>query len=383
MNVLMFVSNPFTNDPRVYAEARTLIRAGHDVTVIARDWTGENPRQNWDGIEVIRLTSLLRPRPGLTALPASYMALRHWQHNAYREAIELNRRTALDVVHCHDIDTISVGNKLKRKLGASLVYDAHEIYGYMMMGSFHHWPWPIIGKMILWREKRLLTDIDQLVTVNESAQKYFARMTKKPVSVVMNCKPLQSAVYEPPPAKRSFTILYIGTLGATRGINMLVDAVAPLTGVQCIIGGVGDPAYVRALQHKCQAVPNVQFIGKVPFDAVIPKTKEADAVFCMFDPQDMNNVLSSPNKLFEAMACGRPTVCTKGINSGELTEHEEVGLTSEYNAEALRQVLLKLRDDPPLRETLGRNSLRAAMTKYNWQKQEETLLEVYRTMRPS
>jgi len=33
-----------------------------------------------------------------------------------------------------------------------------------------------------------------------------------------------------------------------------------------------------------------------------------------------------------------------------------------------------------LREKLGRNALKAAVTKYNWQKQEEKLLELYRSL---
>ncbi len=31
----MFLANPFTNDARVYNEARSLVGAGHRVTVIA------------------------------------------------------------------------------------------------------------------------------------------------------------------------------------------------------------------------------------------------------------------------------------------------------------------------------------------------------------
>lgn len=50
----------------------------------------------------------------------------------------------------------------------------------------------------------------------------------------------------------------------------------------------------------------------------------------------------------------------------------------EYSEEALRQAIIKLRDDPELRERLGRNALKAAITKYNWQRQEERLLELYR-----
>ena len=70
MKVLMFVSNPFTSDPRVYAEAKSLIQAGYEVTVIAWDREEQNPsRQNWDGIEVVRLRTGLLPKRGRFGSP--------------------------------------------------------------------------------------------------------------------------------------------------------------------------------------------------------------------------------------------------------------------------------------------------------------------------
>ena len=36
-----------------------------------------------------------------------------------------------------------------------------------------------------------------------------------------------------------------------------------------------------------------------------------------------------------------------------------------------------LRDNPELRERLGRNALKATITKYNWQKEKEKLIDVY------
>ena len=38
MHVQMFVSNPFTNDPRVHNGAESLIQLGYGETVIACDW---------------------------------------------------------------------------------------------------------------------------------------------------------------------------------------------------------------------------------------------------------------------------------------------------------------------------------------------------------
>ena len=55
MNILMILSNPFTNDPRVYNEACSLVRGGHSVNVLAWDVKKENSSKDAkDGINIIR-----------------------------------------------------------------------------------------------------------------------------------------------------------------------------------------------------------------------------------------------------------------------------------------------------------------------------------------
>jgi glycosyltransferase involved in cell wall biosynthesis len=85
-----------------------------------------------------------------------------------------------------------------------------------------------------------------------------------------------------------------------------------------------------------------------------------------------------PNKIFEAMACGRPIICTRGIYSGQFVEEHAIGLAVEYNEEAIRQAIIKMRDDPQLRERVGRKALSSAKSTYNWQEEQSKLVELYR-----
>ena len=373
MNVVMFLSNPFTNDARVYNEARALVGAGHRVTVIAWDRERQNtPREALDGIEVVRLRSGLRLKYGFGSWLWNISSLLLWQWHAYRHALAMNKETRLDVLHCHDLDTLAIGTRLKRKLRIPLVYDAHEIYGHMMARSAPRW---IVG-MLYRLEKRLVGKADRLINVAESQRAYFESISDRPITMVMNCKPLQSTEYRPPDGGE-MKVLYIGGLWPSRMILGLVAAAGNLPGVRCLIGGYGRPDDVQAIEEECRRTSNVTFMGRIPLDRVIPMTMEADVVFCMFDPTDPNNVTGSPNKLFESMVCGRPIICTRGTHSGDVTEQEEVGLAVEYSVEALREAIVRLRDDPALRERLGRNALKAAINKYNWANEERKLLQLY------
>jgi glycosyltransferase involved in cell wall biosynthesis len=376
--VLMIVSNPFTNDPRVYNEAKTLVQSGYEVTVIAWDRQKSNPQKaSWNGIDIVRVQPILPVKLGSGSLLFRAINLILWQYQAYRQALGLSKINIFDFVHCHDFDTLIAGVLLKRKLEIRLIYDLHDIYSYMMTRHFPR----CISNMFSILERRLLSEVDRIIDTSVPQTRYLESITDKPVTIIMNCKSLQSLEYQPPNDKDRFNILYLGVLHEGREISMLLDVVSELSDVGCIIGGFGHPKYVRAIEDKCTKVANADFVGMVPYDEVIPMTQKAHAVFFMINPRDANNRIGLGNKQFEAMVCGRPIICTKGTYSGELTEQEGVGLTVELDKESLKQAIIKLRDDPILREKLGRDALRAATREYNWQKQADKLLELYERMR--
>ena len=136
MNVLMLLGNPFTNDPRVYNEARSLTEAGYRVTIIAFDRDRKNSEmQYWDEIKIVRIRTSFPRRRGFGRRLCNAFMLLQWQWRAYKIAIELNRQHTIDIIHCHDFDTLLGGIWTKRKLRLPLIYDTHEIYAYVMARS--------------------------------------------------------------------------------------------------------------------------------------------------------------------------------------------------------------------------------------------------------
>ena len=73
-------------------------------------------------------------------------------------------------------------------------------------------------------------------------------------------------------------------------------------------------------------------------------------------------------------------IATRGIYSGNLVEELDMGLTINYCKEELRKAITRLRDDKELRERLGRNALKAAVSEYNWANQEKKLLNIYKEL---
>jgi glycosyltransferase involved in cell wall biosynthesis len=370
MKILMILSNPFTHDPRVYNEAKSLIKVGHDVTILAWDKKGNNKaEEEKDKIKIIRSFN----SKFMKILPYDILRLHHWWKKGFKDAVELFEKKDFDIIHCHNLDTLPIGIKLKKKYGKPLVYDAHEIWGYMVSKDLPGW-W---ANYYLKKEKKIIQNADKIITVNEPLKDYFKNITKKPIKIVMNCKNLEDKEYKLTDNKK-FTLLYIGVLSKSRFLIETVETVKEIPEVKLIIGGIGKKVYIEQLIKLCSKIKNIDFIGIVPTEKVIPMTKKADVVICIFDPNNKNNQVGLPNKVFEAAVCGRPLIVTKGLYYEKIVvEKNRFGISTEYNKKSLKEAILKLKNDKTLCEELGKNALRAAEKEYNWDKQKEKLLEVY------
>lgn len=369
MKILMILSQPLIVDSRVSREANALVDAGHEVTVIVWDRNCEyEPEAVIDGIRVIRIHN----RGLMKILPNDLFRNPLWWRTAYKKGLELyTKRYRFDVVHCHDLDTLQSGVSLKKKLGIKLIYDAHEIFGYMISGNTSE----IFVKTAFWMEKRLVRYVDHIITVSEPLKKYFDEITDKTVTVVMNCENLIIEKFEPP-KNNIFTLCYMGGLHKNKMFPEIIDVIGGIRNVKFVIAGKKGYLYDK-VKEKCKKYSNIEFLGTISFREAISRILQSDAVVHMVNPANPNNRIGLANKQFEAMVCGRPIITTKGTYAGELTERLKCGLTVEYNEKSVREAIIKLRDNPKLREELGRNGLKAAIKEYNWEKQREKLIKIY------
>lgn len=370
LKILMLLSNPFMVDPRVYKEAKTLIKAGNEITVVVWDRHRDyEPESFVEGIRVVRIHN----KGLLRIMPNDLFRNPLWWRSAYKKGLELYNtgQFKFDVVHCHDLDTLQSGVWLKKKLGIKLIYDAHEIFGYMIASDM---PKFIVG-VAFRMEKRLIKKVDHIITVNEPLREYFESISNKPITVVMNCKDLVSQEYVLP-RNDVFTICYIGVLSKSRMFPEIIDIIGNIKHVKFIIAGKRENLYEEA-KERSRKYTNVEFLGTIPFEEVIPRTIRSNAIICLFDPTNPNNRMGLPNKIFECMATGRPVIVTKGLYYSKIIEREKCGISVNYEKEEIRKAIIKLRDTPKLCEEYGRNALKAAMGEFNWTKQEEKLIKVY------
>lgn len=124
--------------------------------------------------------------------------------------------------------------------------------------------------------------------------------------------------------------------------------------------------------------------GFIKNQDILEKTMEADVVFRFSDPKVPKTKYESPNKLFEAMMCGKPIIVSDGGSMANIVRAEDCGLVVPYgDIEAIRNAIIMLKEDQHLKESLGQNGRKAYESKYSWGIMEERLLNAYNKVRQS
>jgi glycosyltransferase involved in cell wall biosynthesis len=378
--VLMLLTNAYDPDPRVRQEALALSRMGCNVRILAWDRDNRSPQSEClEGITVERLH--LRSRHGRGTTQLFFYA---W---LYLKMLWRAWQSSFDVVHCHDLDTLPVGFLLGKLRKKPVIYDSHESFADMLTGSVH----PVVRHAVVLLENFLIRRIDLLITVGEKLRRHFEQRGAGPSTVVGNWKRLDEfsrAAAEnlelrvtlgiPPEA---MVVVCVTQLLKDRKIEELLEAVAECPGVYVIIGGRGvREAYVRE-----QAALNarIQFVGFV-HSADIPKyTCAADVVYYGFDPENPNAQFSAPNKLFEALAAGKPLITGTFGEIAEVVTRAACGVVlPEYSVETVRCALATLHN-PHLRKRMGENARSFAEGTMNWRKGEEILYREYSKLLPN
>jgi len=129
-----------------------------------------------------------------------------------------------------------------------------------------------------------------------------------------------------------------GTLNEGRGIKILLDAIEGLnTNVEIISCGWVYDSFTENifLRH-----PKVSYLGIVSAQEALQIASRCDAIFAFYEPTTTNNILASPNKLWDAMAIGRPLIVNSEIEIAKDVQKNRMGwVCPYYDVEKLRQIL--------------------------------------------
>jgi len=218
-------------------------------------------------------------------------------------------------------------------------------------------------------EELLSKHANVLITVSEKVQNSF-RLRPKDCAVIMNL----SEDYNLDKTKLedgTLTLVYTGLICRDQGLDIVTAALEGLENVRLVLAG---RAADKELLDRITILPNVNYVGLLERSDSLKLEASSDAMVVLYDLEFRKNQLSSPNKIFEAMMCGIPLITNMEAN---LVKEADCGIIVEYNVDHVRDAIIKLRDDSELRNRLGNNGRKAFVERYNWDRMEKKLYQIY------
>ncbi|MBN1866173.1 glycosyltransferase [Candidatus Sumerlaeota bacterium] len=239
--------------------------------------------------------------------------------------------------------------------------------------------------------------LDRADTIMVGSQRYLdSSETLRPHRARCRVVPLGIPIdaYDATPASRAFgetvvarsagraRIVFLGLLRYYKGLTYLIEAMKDLRDRACLFIG-GDAPRNRAekravLERQAREAgleDSVIFLGAISHDEAVGLLRAGD-VFCL--PSHLRAEAFGLAQV-EAMACGLPVVsCNLDTGVPEINRDGETGLVVEpANAEALREALSRLIDDPALRTQMGEAGRRRAVESYSSKVMGQNVRAVY------
>ncbi len=356
-------------DVRIFQkQAISLAGAGYQVTLVAVADFEEKV------VDQVRILGLRQSRSrGLRPL------------NWYR-VLRIAVREQADVYHFHDPELLFVGSMIRALTKRPVIYDVHENYPQDILTKewIPHGLRKAMSQIFRVFEDNMAKRMDAVVVVNEHLAGRF-RGKSRVVTVSNYSRIDRFARGQPHTEEKSRRLrpyfVYAGRISDDRGIYECLEALRTLeddADLVCAgrIGHVSNDEF-RSLLDGAQSGTRFQYLGLLPYEDMPPLLSGAQAGLLCFQATP-NNVLGTPNKLFEYMSAGIPVIASDFPFVRQVVSEADCGLLVQPDdVEQIALAMSHLLRNQQDAARMGRNGFRAASERYNWQMEEKKLLSLY------
>jgi len=358
-------------EPRTRRTVETLNEDGHCVTFFAldRECTYKQTENVLNfSIKRFRFKWFKRSIGSVLVLPV-------WWTIIFFELLKNN----YDYIHCIDLDTLPpafIAAKIKRK---KIVY---EIFDYAADVYPHSYGLKFLRPLVKIIDDFLIPKVNGLIIADE------IRFEQIGFNIAHKCRKI-AVIYNSPKDtyvnsdKRNspFTVFYGGILEKDRGILSLIEAVSLLPHIKLVLAGFGN--LEKQVEEYAFHNDNVIFLGKIDHKTLIENTKNSDIIPCLYAPIIPNNIYASPNKFFESLMMGKPSLAYKECLFSKRLKDFECGviLTAESDLTTqIKSTIERLSNSPEYYNNMSRNARHAYLSYFSEESNRIKLKSFYSTL---
>jgi glycosyltransferase involved in cell wall biosynthesis len=384
---------------RAYEMARGLIRAGHQVTMIAEvpnhpagvispQYKGKlYERTDLDGIEVIRVWVKTAPVKTFRTRMAFYLS---YMVSATLAGLLLARRR-YDLIYATSPPLFvgGAGLALSYLRRTPLVFEVRDLWpeSAVALGELNN---PRAIALAERLESACYRRSRQIVLTTQEMKDHLEKqgVPADKMQVVRNGANPDLFRFDPEARQQlraelgledKFVVIYAGLIGLAQALPTVLDAAAlmqPLDpAVHFLLVGDGPTKADLVAQAKQRQLVNVTFVPAQPRESVPAYLSAADVAVIPLVRKRLVGAL--PSKMFDAMACERPIILSAEGEALLVLRKEQVGLSVPPEApEPLSEAVLALKQDPLRAQQFGQRGRPAVVERYSRQTQARQLASV-------
>jgi glycosyltransferase involved in cell wall biosynthesis len=170
-------------------------------------------------------------------------------------------------------------------------------------------------------------------------------------------------------------ILFVGLLRYYKGLSYLIKAMSQIPGRLVVVGEGPQGHEWRELSRQLGLEDKVIFLGRVSDEELVALYHACD----VFVLPSIHRSESWGAVQVEAMACGKPVVCTElGTGTSFVNVNGQTGLVvPPRDSDALAQAISTLLQDEPLRQQMGRHARERAEKEFSSTTMANRLVDLY------
>lgn len=250
-------------------------------------------------------------------------------------AIGITRRN-VDLVYASTPQLLApvAGIIVARARRIPLIVEVRDLWPESIVGTGSLREGSLMHKALLWLEKRIYASADHIVVVTPGWEQHFDQLgiKREKLSVIPNGTEVEEfEVSEDREKLRAEfglcgpTAVYAGAHGPANALDLLVDAARELPDLTVLLVGSGTEK--ARLQREARDLPNVRFLDPLPKSQLARVLAAADFGIHCIEALPVLARGMSPNKLFDYMAAGLPTVSNAGEGLRGILADGECGHT--------------------------------------------------------
>lgn len=348
-------------DVRVFRkECVTLAKAGYDCYLLVNDTIEDEIN---DGVKIISTGFMPSSRKDRFLKSHKYLLMKMIDINA-------------DIYHFHDPDLLSLADKM-RKRGKKVIFDFHENVSEQIKDK--EWIPGIVRNFISMAynqyEKFYAKNFNCLITVSPNIVEKLKKENRH-VFMITNYPIVDSDYKEP--EFREKNVCFAGGISEQWCHELILDAIKDIPDCKFILAGNADNDYLEKLKRK-PAWENTNYLGKIEFEKVKDIYADSMAGLALNVSSQVGKKGTLGNtKLFEFMLAGIPVICSDNELWKRIIDENECGMVVDpTNVNDIKNAIDYMVNHVEDAKKMGRNGRKAAIEKFNWDKEAKKLCKLY------